>query len=137
MKALFQSVFSKSIYWYKINPLYRLKIAIGIFEFYSEASNFNPNDDFGPNSLLLCSPIEESFGYTFYNNAKLINYDGLMTTVEALRQLGVYSPGGVKTCRTDSDCVLTDECSFKCDIQQQKCMPRLVRKSIQKFHFYS
>lgn len=46
---------------------YRTKISIGILEFFIDAMTLNPNDEFGRDSLYLCSSIEKSFGYTFSN----------------------------------------------------------------------
>ena len=120
-------MFSSSIYWYKIETAHRLKIALGILEFFSQATEFNPNDEFGADSLLLCSPIDLSFGYTFLNEAKLINYDWIMTTAEALSILDGETNRVRPHCRTDADCVITDQCSFHCDTNTNKCVGKLVR----------
>lgn len=131
---MIRSVFSNSVYWYKINPLYRLKIALGILEFFSYATAFNPNsDEFGetPSSLLLCAPIEHSFGYTFFNEAKLVNYDGLLTTQEALDNLNKPHK-----CRYDSDCVLNENCAFQCNVKTGRCTGKLVWRIFFITHYY-
>lgn len=119
-KALIKSVFSNSNYWFKLDILYRVKIALGILEFYAQAPEFNPNDELGLDSLLLCAPVEDSFGYTFGNEAKLVNYNELLSAREAIDRLGRHK------CTADSDCMLTKQCAFQCDTAATKCTTKLV-----------
>jgi hypothetical protein len=81
---------------------------MSVFEFYIDAGLFNPNDEFGLDTLYLCSPIRKSFAFSYILDGKLLNYDHLHTARE-LKQLMSN-----RTCVTDHDCFFTDECTLKC-----------------------
>ena len=98
---------------------------MGILEFFVESSLFNPNDEYGRDSLYLCSPIEDSFGYTFFYEAKLINYDKLVSGRELEAKLG-----GVE-CQADTDCLFTGECMTKCEAN--RCTHRMTRPHLVNF----
>lgn len=103
---------------------FKAKISIGIMEFFLDIIAFNPNDEFGPSSLYLCSSIDSSFGYNFYNEAKLLNYDDLYSGKEIEEKLSN------RYCKSDLDCVFTKECSMKCDLYTNKCTYQIVRPQI-------
>jgi hypothetical protein len=101
---------------------YRIKIAMGILEFFLDSSIFNPNDEFGMDSLHLCSPIEDSFGYTFFMEGKLLNYDHLMSGRDLVQKLDRIH------CTQDSDCIYTKNCVTKCIAN--KCSHHMSRPQI-------
>ena len=117
-------MFLSSFNWYWPEWNHRAKISIGILEFFLDIVSFNPNDDFGLDSLYLCSPIETSFGYTFKNEAKLINYDNLISQRE-LRDIMKQ-----RSCQSDLDCVYTDECAARCELSTNTCTSNLVHPQI-------
>jgi hypothetical protein len=117
-------VFPSSFKWFWPEWNYRAKHGIGILEFFLDLVSFNPNDEFGDDSLLLCSPIASSFGYTFTNEAKLINFDHLISMKE------LDSILSNRYCKSDLDCVYTDECLAKCDLSTNKCTSDLVKPQI-------
>lgn len=105
-----------------------------------DAPFFNPNDEFGADSLHLCSQIENSFAYTFLNEAKLVNFDHLLNAQEIIERLNgkpsryssvrnerMSEPVAKSTvrsqhrCSSDLDCAYSGECSFKCDMEAKKC----------------
>jgi hypothetical protein len=88
---------------------------LGILEFLLDAVSFNPNDEFGRDSLYLCSPIETSFGYTEKYEAKLLNYKDLLSAHEL--ETILYD----QYCSYDSDCEYTPSCISKCDLKTHKC----------------
>lgn len=96
-------------------------------EFYLDSVSFNPNEEFGPESLYLCSSVQSSFGYTFFNEAKLINYDHL-TNGRELNQILEN-----RFCQTDLDCTYTLECMTKCDLNTNKCSYELSTPQIHHF----
>ncbi len=110
-----------------LNWDHKCKISIGIMEFFLDIVSFNPNDEFGSSSLYLCSPIEASFGYNFYYEAKLLNYDQLFTASELEQNLNS------RYCKSDLDCVYTKQCSTKCDLATNKCSFVLVKPQIIDF----
>jgi len=89
-----------------------------------DAISFNPNDEFGKDTLYLCSPIESSFGFTFFNEAKLIEYENLLTGKELEEKLSD------RNCNTDADCVFTKQCASKCNTTTQRCTYQLVHPQI-------
>jgi hypothetical protein len=97
-------------------------MAMGILEFFLDSSVFNPNDEFGQDSLYLCSPIEDSFGYTYFMEAKLLNYDYLMSGRELVKKLDTVH------CSQDSDCVYTKSCVTKCI--DNKCSYHMTRPQL-------
>jgi len=110
--------------WPKLKWDYKCKIALGILEFFLDAISFNPNDEFGKESLYLCAPIESSFGFTFFNEAKLIEYENLFTGKELEEKLSE------RKCTMDADCVYTKQCSTKCNTTTQRCTYQLVQPQI-------
>lgn len=121
---MLQSVFANTK-WSMIKREYRIKIVIGVLEFFLEAAAFNPNDEFGIDSLNLCSSIEDSFGYSFYMEGKLINFDQIYSGRELVDRLS-----GVR-CSSDSDCQLTSQCVTKC--VDNKCSHELTRPQLVHF----
>lgn len=103
---------------------YRAKISLGILEFFLDSVSFNPNEEFGSDSLYLCSPIESSFGNTFINEAKLTRYNEILNGRELQRKLAD------RYCYSDSDCVYTKECHTKCDTKSNSCTSDLVKPQI-------
>ncbi len=98
---------------------------MGILEFFTEASQFNPNDEFGPDSIYLCSPIQDSFGYTFFFETKLTNYENLLSGNDLTKKLENVH------CQTNSDCFYTTECTTKCI--QNKCSHYLTKPQLVDF----
>ena len=107
--------------------LNRCKISLGILEFYIDISSFNPNDELGYDSLYLCSQIEISFGYTFEIEAKLIDFENLISIKQLENKLEN------KYCKFDSDCSYNTQCSTKCDIKTKKCTSKLNKLQIIDF----
>ena len=99
--------------------LHKLKIALGILEFFLDAVSHNPNDDFSAETIYLCSSIESSFGFTFINEAKLIDYDYLFSGQELKKKLNH------KECSSDADCFYSDQCTTTCDLNLRKCTHQL------------
>ena len=110
--------------WPRLKWDYKCKIALGILEFFLDAISFNPNDEFGKESLYLCAPIESSFGFTFFNEAKLIEYENLLTGKELEEKLKD------RRCDSDADCVYTKQCASKCNMTTQRCTYQLVQPQI-------
>jgi hypothetical protein len=111
--SYFTDVFSN---WFQLDWKSRCKISLGILEFYLDAVSFNSNDEFGRDSLQLCSPIEASFGYSRFFEAKLINYEHLMTSSQLEKILSN------RYCKTDDDCIYNQQCATKCDsLHTNKC----------------
>ena len=104
---------------------FRLKIALGILEFFVDAPLFNPNDEFGADMLYLCSPIYDSFGYSFILDAKLLRFDSLLTA----RELQAKLSGRV--CKSDRECGLTSQCVAKCVLN--RCTRHLTRPQLVGF----
>jgi hypothetical protein len=102
-----------------------MKIALSILEFYMDAPLFNPNDEFGPDSLYLCSKVRKSFGFSYFLDGKLLNYDHVYTARE-LKQLLSN-----RTCERDQDCFFTDECITKC--VENKCSEYLIQPQLVVF----
>jgi hypothetical protein len=113
--------------WSNLEWHHKCKISYGILEFFLDIISFNPNDEFGNDSLYLCSPIETSFGFTFTNDAKLLFYDELYKASE-LKQLLQY-----RNCKTDADCNYNKQCTTKCDVSTNKCTGHLVQPQIVDF----
>jgi hypothetical protein len=76
--SILPSIFSESYKWNWPEFNYRCKIVYGILEYIYDQDSFNPNDEFGLDSLILCSPLEKSFGYSFTYEAKLFDFDNLI-----------------------------------------------------------
>lgn len=126
--SLINSVFPmKNFQWFMLDWNYRCKISIGILEFFLDSVSFNPNDEFGDDSLYLCSPIEHSFASTFLNEAKLVNYDEVMNGRD-LRELLAE-----QTCYSDEDCIYTKQCQTRCDIKTNLCTSELVKPQVAYF----
>ena len=125
--AFLGTLFTNSFKWDWPDWSYRAKIALGILEFFIDAVSFNPNDEFGKDTLLLCSSIESSFGHTFNYDAKLINYDHLMTGYDLEDRLSD------RRCVSDEQCVYNSECTARCNLETNKCSGRLVQPQIIKF----
>jgi len=125
--ALMGSVFPMNFKWFMPNWNYRCKISIGILEFFLDNVSFNPNDEFGDESLYLCSSIEQSFASTFINEAKLINYDKIINGRD-LRELLAD-----RTCYGDEDCIYTKQCQSRCDQKTNKCTSELVKPQLTYF----
>ena len=104
----------------------RCKIALGILEFFMDASSFNPNDEYGSSSLLLCSPIATSVSYDYVNEAKLANMHELYTSGE----LVAYLNNGSRHCLSDADCVYNEQCELRCDTTAHQCTHHLVRPQL-------
>jgi hypothetical protein len=101
---------------------------MGILEFFMDSPIFNPNDEFGQDSLYLCSPIEDSFGYTFFMEAKLLNYDHIMSGRDLVHKLDNIH------CTQDSDCIYTKDCVTKCIAN--KCSHHMARPQVVNYcHF--
>jgi hypothetical protein len=115
----FKAPFQKQKVWPR---LYKIKISLGILEFFIDSPSFNPNEEFGPDSLYLCSPIRESFGYSFILDAKLLKYDHLYTGRELAELMNK------KSCTNDFDCVFTNDCITKCI--DNKCSSQLIRPQL-------
>lgn len=116
---MLKSVFIENDNWRNLKIQHKLKIALGILEFFLDAASHNPNDDFSPETIYLCSSIESSFGFTFINEAKLINYDFLFSGKELKEKLRD------KECSSDSDCFYSDQCTTTCDLNLRKCSHQL------------
>lgn len=125
--SLIDSVFPINFKWFIPDWNYRCKISIGILEFFLDSVSFNPNDEFGDDSLYLCSPIEHSFASTFLNDAKLVNYDEVMNGRD-LRELLAE-----QTCYSDDDCIYTKQCQTRCDTRTNLCTSELVKPQIAYF----
>ena len=121
------SVFPMNLKWFIPDWNYRCKISIGILEFFLDSVSFNPNDEFGDDSLYLCSPIEHSFASTFINEAKLVNYDEVMNGRD-LRELLAE-----QTCYSDEDCIYTKQCQTRCDFRTNLCTTELVKPQVAYF----
>lgn len=124
---MIDSVFPINFKWFIPDWNYRCKISIGILEFFLDSVSFNPNDEFGDDSLYLCSPIEHSFASTFLNDAKLVNYDEVMNGRD-LRELLAE-----QTCYSDDDCIYTKQCQTRCDTRTNLCTSELVKPQIAYF----
>ena len=122
--SIFPKIFPKSFKWSWPEWKYRCKITMGILEFFLEASSFNPNDEFGVNSLYLCSPIETSFGHTYTYEAKLLNYKHLFSAYELEALLAD------RKCKYDSDCEYSSTCVGKCDVKRSKCSVYLAKPQL-------
>ena len=122
--SILPSLFPNSYKWSWPKWEYRAKITIGILEFYLEAESFNPNDEYGENSLYLCSPIETSFGYNYAFDVKLLNFEDLLTARELENKLSD------RYCMYDADCVYTKACISKCDTNTNRCTPYLAEPQI-------
>jgi len=126
-ESYLESVLPINFNWFWPDWNYRCKIALGILEFFIDAVSFNPNDEFGADSLFLCSPIESSFGATFINEAKLTNYNDILNGRELQAKLaGVY-------CQNDADCLYTQQCHTKCNLNTNKCTSDLIKPQIVYF----
>jgi len=99
--------------------LNRCKISLGILEFYMDIASFNPNDELGYDSLYLCSQIEISFGYTTDIEAKLIDFENLISIKQLENKLEN------KYCKNDSDCSYNSQCKTKCNLKTKKCSSKL------------
>lgn len=127
LKAYLESVLPISFNWFWPDWNYRCKISLGILEFFLDAVSFNPNDEFGSDSLYLCSSIETSFGVTFYNEAKITNYNQLLNGRELQQQLSdVY-------CYSDGDCVYTKMCQTRCNLKTNRCTSDMVKPQIVQY----
>ncbi len=84
-------------------------------EFYLNLLTLNPNDEFGNSSLYLCSSIEKSFGYTFFYEAKVINFDDVLNVNELEQNLNN------RKCESDIDCVYNEYCTATCNKHTKKC----------------
>lgn len=104
--------------------LHRCRISYGILEFYIDMASFNLNDELGYDSLYLCSPIVHSFGYSFENEAKLIDFDNLISSKQLKEKLND------KYCLNDLDCRYNKYCNTKCDLKTHKCTSILNRLQI-------
>jgi hypothetical protein len=97
---------------------------LGIWEFFIDSVSYNPNDEFGVNSLYLCSSIESSFGYTYTNDAKLVDFTELWHASE------IESKLKHRHCKSDSDCIYNDFCTTICDVKRNVCTYKLNRPQI-------
>ena len=118
------SIFPMSYKWTWPSWVYRVKIVIGILEFMLESESFNRNDEYGYNSLYLCSPIETSFGYNYAYDVKLVNFEDLLTARE------LESKQSDRYCSYDTDCVYTDTCVAKCDKLTNRCTSYLAEPQV-------
>ena len=109
---IYVQVFSN---WFMLDWDSRCKISLGILEFFLDAVSFNSNNEFGDDSLYLCSPIEASFGYNRLNEAKLVNYEHLFTGKQLQARLSS------RFCKSDLDCVYSEQCSTTCDVETNTC----------------
>ena len=96
-------------------------------EYFIDAISFNSNDEFGPDSLNICAPIESSFGYNSLNEAKLINYESIFTG----KQLEARMSN--RLCKSDEDCAFSDECITKCNNETRKCSSRVTKPQVINF----
>jgi len=126
-ESYFQKVLQIKPQWFMPEWNYRCKIAIGILEFFLDAISFNPNDEFGNESLYLCSSIEESFGNTFNNEAMLINYDNILNGRELQKKLLS------RYCASDSDCIYSQQCKTRCNLKNNRCTSSLVKPQIVQY----
>lgn len=122
--SILPSLFPNSYKWSWPKWEHRVKIVISILEFYFDMISFNPNDEFGKNTLYLCSPIETSFGHTYYYDAKLLNYEYLITAEQLEKILNE------RRCTYDTDCMYTSSCITKCDQSTHKCTSHLAEPQI-------
>ena len=122
--SILPTLFPNSYKWSWPKWEYRVKIVLGILEFFQEAESFNPNDEYGANSLYLCSSIESSFGYNYAFDVKLLNYDDLWTARELESKLSD------RYCAYDTDCTYTSTCISKCDMKTNRCTSYLAEPQI-------
>lgn len=123
-ESYLESVLPINFNWFWPDWDYRCKISLGILEFFTDAVSFNPNDEFGSDSLYLCSPIELSFGSTFINEAKVTNYNQILNGRELQEKLANV------VCQTDADCVYTKQCHTACNPNTNRCTSDLVKPQI-------
>ncbi len=119
-----ESVLPINFNWFWPDWNYRCKIALGILEFFIDATSFNPNDEFGADSLFMCSKIESSFGATFLNEAKITNYNEILNGRELQTKLADVF------CKRDEDCFYTKQCHTKCNLNTNKCTSDLIKPQI-------
>jgi hypothetical protein len=122
--SILPTIFPNSYKWSWPKWEYRVKLVISILEFYLDSESFNPNDEFGTNSLYLCSSIESSFGYTYAYDAKLLNYEDLLTGNELEIKLND------RYCSYDSDCIYSSTCISKCNKITNRCSPYLAEPQL-------
>jgi len=77
-------------------------------EFFLDAVSFNLNDEFGEDSIYLCSPIITSFGYNKLKEIKLIDYERIFTGKQLKEKFSN------RKCKSDVDCVYNEQCGMTC-----------------------
>ncbi len=83
-------------------------MALGILEFFNDAVSFNLNDEFGKDSLYLCSSIEKSFGLNNLKEIKLLDYEAIFTGRQLKENLSN------RKCFSNDDCVYNQHCGTTC-----------------------
>ncbi|CAF0893153.1 unnamed protein product [Rotaria sordida] len=99
------------------NWFQRVRLAIGIIEFYSDTWHYQDSDQ----HLYLCQPLIKAFGYDKDYEAKMLKLNHLISSKSILSRLP-------NRCKETRDCLYDSYCYASCNISTNSCQMKQFNK---------